>query len=148
MTSVTNLPISGPYPGLQFVAGESGGVYHEQREVDGTLYHTYNAIYDGTNWHIDDTLINFAFAFAQLPNGSVQFLANPAGTTTWSQWAGSGNNTVFNAADYGLSPTNSGTMNTTALQAAVNAVMLTGGILFIPAGQYPVSGTIEVAPVF
>lgn len=43
--SVTNLPISGPYPGLQYIPAspETGGIYHEEREINGVMYRAINA---------------------------------------------------------------------------------------------------------
>ncbi len=70
--------------------------------------------------------------------------------TQWqtAAWVGSGNNAVFNAVDFGLStsdPTN-GVNNAAALFNALTAAAKgDGGIVYIPAGSYPISGTITLS---
>jgi hypothetical protein len=141
--SVTNLPIGpGPFPGLQYEANEAGGVYHEDREVAGVMYRTYNAQYDGTEW----SLVNSAepaFAAAQDAEGSIHYFTMAAGSSPWTTWDGSPNNSVFNAVDYGMVAGDVGAAasNQAALQAAVNAVISAGGgRIFIPNGVYYISG--------
>lgn len=61
-----------------------------------------------------------------------------------------GYGTVYDAtsATFGMSPLNSGTLNTAALQAAVNAALATsGGTIFIPAGIYQMAGTVHITGV-
>ena len=145
----TSFAISGPYPGLQYIPAspEPSGVYHEDREINGALWRVYNATFDGSQWsYSGGALAGNAFAFIQNVDGSTSFKTY-SGPTPWEpdDWVGSGNHTVFNAADYGMIPGGDPVVNTAALQAAIRgAAAAGGGRVFIPAAVYPVLGTITV----
>jgi hypothetical protein len=135
-----DLPASGPYPGTTYtpLSPEVNGVYHEDREVTllsgvggSQMYRVYNATFDSTSqtWTPKSSLP--AYATVQGADGSIHhYKLNSSGT-----WDGSGNNTVYNAVDFGMSAANAN--NGPALQKAVDAVIAGGGgTLFIPAGSY------------
>jgi hypothetical protein len=149
------------YPATQYEPTETPptgtAVYHEDREVTlsattgSQMFRTYNAQFnpDTAEWGFPEGSSAPAYATAQNPDGSIHYFTNPLGATTWTTWAGSGNNAVYNAVDYGLNvdDTSGGADNTTALQSAVTAAATGGGgRVFIPAGVYNISGTIEVPP--
>lgn len=151
----TDVTITVEYPGVEYIpaAPESGGVYHEDREVALTsgsqMYRTYNAqfIKSAGKWKcVDHTLP--AYATVQDPDGSIHFVWHTATSVQWtlSEWEGIGNNTVFNAVDFGLSTADTvGSNNLTALNAAILAAMngSIGGTVFIPAGSYAINGTLS-----
>ncbi len=145
----TSYPISGPYPGLEYIPGspESDGIYHEDREIDGALWRVYNATFDGSQWsYPSGSPSDLAYALVQNTDGSISFKTY-SGSSPWAttDWVGSDNHTVFNAADYGMVPGGDPGDNATFLQNAINdAAAGGGGRVFIPAGGYPISGTIVV----
>jgi hypothetical protein len=78
-------------------------------------------------------------------NVTLSGLSYNTGTSTLSV-TGSGS-LVINAADYGASPSASGTTNTTAINNAIAAAKSSPGAntVFIPAGTYNVTGTINIS---
>jgi hypothetical protein len=146
-----DLIIESAYPAVDFDALETSNEYHEDREVTWTnfvptavsyLYRVVNANFDGTNWNLKNTSLR-AYAHAQLPDGSIGFYASPLTAEgglidSWApyEWAGSGNFTRFNAADYGMDPGQSAVNNAAFLEAALNDAAIIGGRVFIPAGTY------------
>lgn len=158
-----NVIINNAYPAVQLEATEASSVYHEIREVTlsaaqgSQMYETYNAEFDASgtpSWTLYDTSLP-AYATVQDPDGTIHYYSMPAGSTAWTVWEGSGNNTVYNAVDYGLiagtgvSATQQA-KNVTALQNAINAAIGTstspqqGGTVVIPAGIYELSGTVTI----
>lgn len=132
---------SGQNPGTTYSPTETGGVYHEDREVTLTtgpgsqMYRAYNAKYNpGTQtWAPQPS--GAAYATAQNPDGSIHyFKLNSSGT-----WDGSGNNTVYNGVDFGMLP-GSTSDSGPALQKAIDAAITGGGgTVFIPAGTYTIA---------
>ena len=78
-------------------------------------------------------------------NVTLSGLSYNTGTSTLSV-TGSGS-LVINAADYGASPSASGTTNTTSINNAIAAAKSSPGAntVFIPAGTYNVTGTINIS---
>ncbi len=150
-----NVPVNGPYPAVQYEPTETGTpVYHEDREVTlasatgSQMFRTYNAQFNPSamppSWEFASGSPP-AYATAQNPDGSIHYFTNPAGETTWTTWAGSGNNAVYNAVDYGLAVNGSASANQTALQDAVTAAFTGGGgMVVIPSGTYQISGTVSI----
>jgi hypothetical protein len=144
------------YPGVEFIPAAPelhyASGYHEDREITTTLltgsqmWRTYNAKYNkSTNeWSYGDSSKS-AYALVQNPDGSLHFFSY-SGTAPWglAAWTGSGNNTVFNAVDYGLTVLDLiGTANTGALQLAVDAAIAAGGgTVYIPEGTYLLKGSV------
>ena len=133
-----NVPVNGPYPAVQYEPTESPPtgipVYHEDREVTlsvvigSQMFRTYNAQFtSGIGWELNNNGLA-AYATVQNPDGSIHYFTMPAGSAPWTSWAGSGNNAVYNAVDFGLV---SGTglsqtqraANVAAIQNAVNAAI-------------------------
>jgi hypothetical protein len=52
---------------------------------------------------------------------------------------------AFNVTDYGASPLASASVNTAAIQAAINDAAILGGVVFIPAGTYLCDSTLNMA---
>jgi hypothetical protein len=144
------------YPASQYepIAPEVNGVYHEDREVNvsgavgaSQMYRTYNAKFlpASTSWEIGTTGVSDAYATVQNPDGSIHYYWNN-GQATWTEWLGSGNNAVYNAVDFGMSPSNPD--NTQALQNAIDAAFNapgTGGTIYIPPGTYKFQGTVALS---
>jgi hypothetical protein len=141
-----DLMATGANPGTTYTA--DSGPYHEDREVTVTgspgpqMFRVYNAMYDTTGgvWKLPVGGSGLAYATVQNPDGSIHYLVSP-GTRQWtnSEWLGSGNNTVYNAVDFGMVPT---TINPTfdngpALQNVfVTVARAGGGTIVIPSGKY------------
>ena len=156
---MADLIASGPDPGTQYQPSETDSVFHEDREVTLTggpgsqMFRAYNAHFNSNlgTWGLEDSSLP-AYATVQNPDGSIHYFSMPANSSPWTTWAGSGNNTVYNAVDYGMV---AGTgvsqtqqqANVTALQNAVNAAIATGGSVTIPAGAYELSGTVTLPNV-
>ena len=51
---------------------------------------------------------------------------------------------VVNVADFGALPGASGAANRTGIEAAINSLASTGGLVYIPTGTYDITGTIEL----
>ena len=51
---------------------------------------------------------------------------------------------MVNVADFGALPSASGAANRTGIEAAINSLASTGGIVYIPTGTYDITGTIEL----
>jgi hypothetical protein len=145
------------YPATQYEPTEEPPtgtpVYHEDREVTlsattgSQMFRTYNAQFnpDTVEWGFPEGASAPAYATVQNPDGSIHYFTNQSGATTWTTWAGSGNNNVYNAVDYGLSTTGVGIDNTAALNAAVTAAINAGGgTIFIPQGSYDLSGPVSI----
>jgi len=76
-----------------------------------------------------------------VPSGGTQgqrLIKDYTNTVAW------GNDPMIYAEDYGLSTSNSASVNTTALQNAVNAAVTANGCLLIPAGQFHINNTITI----
>jgi hypothetical protein len=103
-----DLIATGTYPGTQYLA-DSSGPYHEDREVTLTggpgsqMYRVYNAAFDSSlhKWARKDSTLP-AYATVQNPDGSIHYYKL---NTTTGLWEGSDNNSIYNAADYGMSTT-------------------------------------------
>jgi hypothetical protein len=160
---MADIIVNNEYPAVQYepASPEENGVYHEDREATlssptpgSQMFRTYNAQFnpggDPPSWGFNNPDLP-AYATVQNPDGSIHYFTNPEGMDTWTTWAGSGNNAVFNAVDYGMSTSDpSGVGNTAALQAAVNAAIeagAAGGTVKIPAGVYKISGPVTISGV-
>jgi hypothetical protein len=161
--SSTYLVSDADYAASQYETLETGGVYHETREVASSagsqMFRTYNAQFnvegDPPLWTLNNSS-SPAYATVQNPDGSIHYFSMPKSSPPWATWNGSGNNAVYNAVDYGLvegagqSPTTRAA-NVAAIQAAVNAAIAKvvpgksdgGGTVVIPAGLYELGGTIS-----
>ena len=51
---------------------------------------------------------------------------------------------IINVADFGALPGASGAANRTGIEAAINSLASTGGLVYIPTGTYDITGTIEL----
>lgn len=134
------------YPASQYepLAPEVNGVYHEDREVNlsgavgaSQMYRTYNAkfIPSSNSWQIQTPGLP-AYATVQNADGSIHYFTLNA---TTGLWEGSGNNTVYNALDFGMVPTTvSPTFdNGPVFQNMFNTVIdAGGGTIVIPSGKY------------
>lgn len=99
--------INNQCPGVEYDPTESGGAYHEDREVTPTsgssqMFRTYNAQFNKSTfeWGFPPGGSAPAYATVQNSDGSLHFFTNPSEAEAWTTWAGSGNNTVFNAVDF------------------------------------------------
>jgi hypothetical protein len=139
------------YPATQYepAAPEVNGVYHEDREVnlsgvagDSQMYRTYNAQFNTALgiWAVVTPGVSDAYATVQGSDGSIHYYKlNSSGT-----WDGSGNNAVYNTADFAVSAANSD--NGPALSDAINAAIAAGGgLITIPPGVYKLESTIDIA---
>ncbi|MGA8475075.1 MAG: hypothetical protein WB681_08415 [Candidatus Cybelea sp.] len=134
-------------PGTRYEPTETGGVYHEDREVTTTvgtspvsqMFRVYNAKFDFNTslWTIQSS--GKAYATVQNPDGSIHYLTNP-NKTSWftTEWVGSDDNTIYNGVDFGMIPTsvNPTFDNGPALQSVISAIVKTGGRIQIPSGKY------------
>lgn len=147
-----DLQATGANPGTEYLPalGPPTPPYNEDRQVTlaggpTQVYRTYNAHFLGSpqQWAAVDTT-KPAYANVQSPDGSIHYYALD---TTTGLWEGSGNNTVYNGVDFGMSPANAD--NTSFLQKAIDAVFSgiaggpPGGVIFIPAGLYEFAGTVN-----
>jgi hypothetical protein len=152
-----NVPVNGPYPAVQYEPTETPPtgtpVYHEDREVTlasatgSQMFRTYNAQFNPgatpPSWGFASGSPP-AYATAQNSDGSIHYFTNPTGMTTWTTWAGSGNNAVYNGVDFGMSTANPD--NTSALNSVITAALNGGGgEVFIPPGSYPISDVVDLA---
>jgi hypothetical protein len=154
---MSDIIINNPFPAVQYEPTESSGIYHEDREValsvgvGSQMYRTYNAQFDPSSltWKLQTSGVP-AFATVQNADGSIHYYTKPGTSGPWTSWAGSGNNAVYNAVDYGLVAgtgvsQSQQTANVAALQAAVNAALgAGGGTVVVPAGTYELSGTVTI----
>jgi hypothetical protein len=141
MSNPGDLNATGTDPGATYTP--TSGPYHEDRWANvpngpgWQMFRVHNATYslaDGA-W-VPSGSGSPAFATVQDPDGSIHYFTSPPGANQWQTWAGSGNNTVFNGIDFGMT-TEPNVDNTAALQLAITAVMQAGGgTIFIPAGTY------------
>jgi hypothetical protein len=156
-----NVPVNGSYPAVEFQPLESNSVAHTDQEVTDSsdlsrMYRTYNAQYNGTEWKTLTTGTSAAYATVQNPDGSIHYYTNPDRASTWTSWAGSANNAVYNAVDYGLvegagQSQATRAANVAAIQAAITAAIAKvvpgksngGGTVVIPAGIYELGGTTD-----
>ncbi|MGA8474900.1 MAG: hypothetical protein WB681_07500 [Candidatus Cybelea sp.] len=132
------------FPSFEYSGTETDNVYHEDREIAGIMYRAANAAYDDISglWSQPDGS-NPSYAIAQNTDGTINYLyMPPMGSSTWTTWQGTGQPDVYHAVNYGMSPASAD--NTGALQAALNAAYMSGngGIIFIPPGTYPFTGTV------
>ena len=152
-----DLNASGTNPGTTYTIFPitDPGVYHEDRmvvtEVAPSTYVTqmfrvYGAAFTpGVGW--DYVGATTAYATVQNPDGSIHYFSY-SGSAPWltPAWQGSGNNTIYNAVDYGLNTAGSG--NNTALNllfSALNSALspaLIGGSVRIPQYNFPVVAVI------
>jgi hypothetical protein len=147
------------YPATQYEPTESpptgAPVYHEDREVTlsattgSQMFRTYNAQFNPNTaeWGFPEGSSAPAYATVQNPDGSIHYFTNPPDVTTWTTWAGTGNNAVYNAVDFGLvvgsgsQPQTLRAANVAALQNAIDAAITAkGGTVVIPAGTYELGG--------
>jgi len=171
--STPDIEITNDFPGVQFNPLEDSinSLWHEDREITSTtapiessLYRVVNAtLVKGATptWNLKTPTghaTEFAYATVQDEAGSLHFYSSPPTTpggstpqTSWplNGWVGSGNNTVYNAVDFGLVPgTGGGLINTPALAAAIAAAMAdsggAGGVVVIPAGTWYLDGEITI----
>jgi hypothetical protein len=151
---MSNVPVSGSYPAVEFQPSETNSVFHTDQEFTDSnsnshMFRTYNAQYTAPFWNTLTSGVSDAYATVQNPDGSIHYYWN-GGVNQWTAWQGSGNNAVYNAVDYGLvagsvSPSQQ-QANVTAIGNAVSAA-INGGTVVIPAGTYELSGTISVSGV-
>jgi hypothetical protein len=120
----------------------------------------YNAYYDSTTnlWQTLTSGVSAAYATVQNPDGSIHYYSNynPSTSTfepTWTSWFGSGNNTVYNAEDFGTTAGGSASSNTAALSSmftvmfTATAPALGGGTAQIPQYNFPVNASVAGLPV-
>lgn len=146
---MANLVASGTYPFVQFQPSETSGVWHTDQEFTDSggnsyLFRMYNAAWDsaGPNWKTLGGGDN-AYATVQNPDGSIHYYWN-GGVSTWTEWVGSDNNTVYNALDFGLSAGGSASGNSTALTSTFTAVLSApskGGAVSVPEFGYQVESS-------
>jgi hypothetical protein len=145
-----NLVASGSYPYVQFQPSETSGVQHTDQEFTGSngnsyLFRTYNAYYDAANsrWETLTSGVSEAYATVQNPDGSIHYYWN-GGSSPWTEWLGSDNNTVYNAEDFGAATSGTASGNTAALAALFTAMTnaeLPGGMTWIPQYNFPVNAS-------
>ncbi len=146
-----NVPVVNSYPAVEFQPSETSSVFHTDQEVTDTsgnshMFRTYNAQYNPLNvppWGLFNNSLP-AYATVQNPDGSIHYYTNPSGATSWTTWAGSDNNTVYNAVDFGMTVGGIASANTTALSSlftVMNAPTVgnQGGYAWIPQLQFPVN---------
>jgi hypothetical protein len=152
---MANLIASGSYPYVQWQPSETSGVQHTDQEfTDGSgnshMFRTYNADYNGTEWTTLTSGVTAAYATVQNPDGSIHYYSNynPSTSTfepTWTTWFGSGNNTIYNAVDFGTTAGGSASVNTAALTSMftvmAGAAGLGGGVVWIPEYNFPVNAS-------
>ena len=150
MSFMTNVEMSKDYPGVLYNASEFLAAYHEDHEIEGIMYRATNAKYveGGPHWQsLDNT--KPSYAVTQNVDGSTSHLYMPPTSDTWltSAWIGTGQPVIYHAVNYGLNVNDTvGTENAQALMNAINAAFAgsaaggPGGIVFIPAGTYAISG--------
>ncbi len=150
-----DLQATGANPGTEYLpaVGPPAPPYNEDRQVTLTggptqVYRTYNATFDATNqkWTAVDTT-EPAYANVQSPDGSIHYYTL---NTTTGLWEGSGNNTIYNAVDFGANASGMPSNNTTALMTMFTAIANAtppGGRVWIPQSSYNInsSGTGGIA---
>jgi hypothetical protein len=145
--TMPDLQATGANPGVEYLPVSGPQMpYNEDRQVTlpsgpgAQMYRTVNAQFQAAsnNWLVKNSSAP-AYAEVQNPDGSIHYYAlNSSGT-----WDGSGNNAVFNGADFGMVP---GTDSTAALNNAINAALNAGGgEVFIPPGSYDIFDVIDLA---
>jgi hypothetical protein len=130
--------ISKPYPAVVYEGTEIMGTtfYYEDREIDGVLYRTQNASFDGSSWSLWDSSNN-AYATAQdTESATIVHYFMPAGSPSWTTWTVSGKISIFNVRDYGA--TGNGTTDDSSAINLANAaaVAVGGGYIYLPSGNY------------
>jgi hypothetical protein len=152
---MANLVASGTYPFVQFQPSETSGIQHTDQEYTDTsgnsyLFRMYNAEYNSGLGHWNTLAgggLN-AYATVQNPDGSIHYFWN-GGSSTWSAWQGSDNNTIYNSVDYGLTASGGASLNNAALVSLFtglnNAPGLTGGFARIPQYNFPVVAVVYVS---
>jgi hypothetical protein len=156
---MSDLQATGSNPGTEYLPaiGPPTAPYNEDRQVTlsggpGTqMYRTLNAYFDQTSGIWMPVTSAPAYSTVQNPDGSIHYYTlNSEGT-----WSGSGNNTVFNAVDYGLvqgvgQSAATRAANVAAIQSAIDAAIALipakangGGTVVIPAGVYELGGTLD-----
>lgn len=149
MVIYKDFQINKNYPGYEYLPAlpEAGGVYHEDREIDGVLYRATNATFNDINGNWSQfNGAKAAYAFTQNADGTIGYLyMPPQGAGTWTAWQ-STDVQEFYAINYGLDPSDmTGATNTPALQDAVYAALNNGGgIIRLPAGTYQLLGNITI----
>ncbi len=136
-----------PYPGLAWQANEDGGPpyhYFEDREDHGVLYRVQNALFDGTQWHVQDTSKG-AYAFAlNGVDGSIIYLAPNRSGSTFDSWAVTGKHGVYDVRDFGASGTGL-TDDSVYIQAAATACNNAGGgTVYVPPGKYLMTNFVKL----
>lgn len=160
-----DLQATGANPATQYLpaSGPPSPPYNEDRQVTLTggpgtqVYRTYNAHFLGNpqQWAAVDGS-KPAYATVQNPDGSIHYYTL---NTTTGLWEGSGNNAVYNAADFGLvqgagQSAATRAANVAAIQSAINTAIAKipgkangGGTVVIPAGIYELGGTMGTPPL-
>ena len=136
-------------PALQYAGQEGSPQYYcEDREIDGAMYRALNASYDYTltQWSQQNPDLP-SYCTVHYTDGSIQYFYMPAGQSMgWSDWQ-STDIQEFYAVNYGLveGMTADPVANLSALNAAVAAAIANGGgAVRLPAGDFPIEGTISV----
>jgi hypothetical protein len=156
---MANLVASGNYPYVQFQPAETSGVQHTDQEFTDSsgnsyLFRMYNAWFDFTagNWQTLTGGSSEAYATVQNPDGSIHYYWN-GGSSFWTEWQGSNNNTIYNGVDFGATGGGSASSNTAALSslfaamATATAPALGGGMARIPQYNFPVNASTLGIPV-
>jgi hypothetical protein len=155
-TFENDIEIQKTYPAVEYqpnVDEEPSGVWHEDHEIDGVMYRATNATFDDLESFKWSLVISSqpAYCITQNTAGSTSYLYMPANPENpqWltSAWIGTGQPVIYHAVNYGLNVNDTvGTENAQALMNAINAAFAgsaaggPGGIVFIPAGTYAISG--------
>lgn len=158
---MSDLYASGNAPGTEYSPSETGGVYHEDREVTvsggpgSQMFRVYGAQFSWTSqqWTLQAGA-TVAYATVQNPDGSIHYFTWP-GYSPWSnsEWLGSDNNTIYNAVDFGATAGGTAAVNLAALTALFTAMpiaaapALGGGMARIPQYNFPVFASSAGLPV-
>ncbi|HEY6620327.1 MAG TPA: hypothetical protein VIY68_12335, partial [Steroidobacteraceae bacterium] len=150
-TFPNNIQIAKKDPAVQYEpnpASEPLGVWHEDHEINGVMYRATNAKFDDVTSFKWSLSIGSqpAYCITQNIDGSTSYMYMAPNSVPWntSDWVGTGQPVMYHAVNYGLNENDlAGAINQAALQAAVNAAFETGGIVFIPAGNYQINGTVS-----
>lgn len=153
MTVATGAQLSGQMAGV--------GVANQILQSNGASAPTWTSTPRGTSFQFNGSISNSVTINAgtnpasqtyslpaTYPSVSGQVLSSTTGgAMSWITPASGGSSTVINVADYGASPGASGTTNTTAINNAIAAAKSSPGAntVFIPAGTYNVTGTINIS---
>ena len=115
--------------------------------------HTHNGLtwkYNGTSWILQANVESGTTTFTGLTDTPNTFTAdkfvkvNSGGSAL--EWTDAPTNglPIVNVADFGALPGASGAANRTGIEAAINSLASTGGLVYIPTGTYDITGTILI----